>query len=643
MNKIPTILAIALMTITVHAHAKVTLPKVFTDNMVLQRDKAVKVWGWADKGESISIHFNGQSVKVKADKTGHWLATLKPMLFGGPYELKVAGKSNSVTLKNVLIGDVWICSGQSNMEWIIKNTKNAEKEIADANYPNIRFFTVEKAMSYSPKEEVAGGQWQVCSPATLAEFSAVAYFFGRKINADTQVPIGLINSSWGGTNIQTWISWDVMSKDEAYKDITPEAFQKLSAEQNDKQAKYMAALKKDVGVQEKWFDVTYVASDWKQINLPAAWESSAIGNTDGVIWFRKEIQLSQEMISKHATLSLGPIDDADATYINGQLVGEEHEWNKERRYEIPQQLLVAGKNIITVKVTDTQGGGGLYGKPEQLYLDFGGSKISLAGEWKYKTAATTAEFGVKYIGPNEFPSQLFNAMISPLLNFGVKGAIWYQGESNTYQAHRYRTLFPTLIENWRKHWGDAFSFYWVQLANFMEPVQTPSESDWAELREAQNMTLAVPNTGQAVIIDIGEANDIHPRNKQDVGYRLALAALKNSYAKNIVYAGPRYESFKIEGNKIILSFTEKGSGLKSTDKYGYLKGFTIAGKDKKFVWAKASIVGDHVVVYSDEIASPVAVRYAWANNPDDANLYNKENLPASPFRTDDWKGVTEGR
>ncbi|RAV99250.1 sialate O-acetylesterase [Pseudochryseolinea flava] len=642
MKRFSFLLFLTTLTLSVSSFAKVTLPQIFTDNMVLQRDKAVKVWGWADAGENVSVSFNGQTVKVKTDKSGHWIVSLKPMAFGGPFEMKIAGKANNVSLKNVLIGDVWICSGQSNMEWTIKNTNNSAKEVAEANYPNIRFFTVEKAVSYKPKEDVTG-QWLVCSPQTLADFSAVAYFFGRKLNKDLNVPIGLISTSWGGTNIQTWISWDVMSKDEAYKDITPEAFEKMASQQHEKQAQYKAALLNEKGVAEKWFDSNYKASDWKTVELPKAWEQTSIGNTDGIIWFKKDFQATADMIAKNATLSLGPIDDEDVTYVNGKQIGREVEWNKDRRYEVPAGTLVAGTNTITIKVIDNQGGGGLHGKPEQLFVDIDGKTISLAGEWKYKESVTTSQYGVKFIGPNEFPSQLYNAMVAPLISYSIKGAIWYQGEANTYQAYRYRTLLPTLINDWRKHWNDSFAFYWVQLANFMEPSATPVDSDWAELREAQDMTLSVPNTGQAVIIDIGEAFDIHPRNKQDVGYRLALAALKNSYNKNIVYSGPRYQSMKVEGNKIILSFSEKGSGLKTKDKYGYVRGFAIAGADKKFVWAKASIEGDNIVVYSDKVANPVAVRYAWGNNPDDANLYNNEDLPAAPFRTDQWKGVTEGR
>jgi sialate O-acetylesterase len=283
------------------------------------------------------------------------------------------------------------------------------------------------------------------------------------------------------------------------------------------------------------------------------------------------------------------------------------------------------------------------GSADQIYVDAGGQRVSLAGEWMYRSSVNTGEFGMVNVGPNAFPSQLYNTMIAPFISYGIKGVIWYQGESNTWQAYTYRTLFADLIKNWRTKWGYELPFYWVQLANFQAAVETPGESDWAELREAQSLTLALPQTGQAVIIDIGEANDIHPRNKQDVGLRLALAALKTTYGKDIVYSGPVYQNMKVDGNKIVLYFSNVGTGLMTKDKYGYVKGFAIAGADKKFVWAKAYLEGNTVVVYHESISNPVAVRYAWANNPDDASLYNKENLPASPFRTDTWPGVTEGK
>jgi sialate O-acetylesterase len=621
--------------------ATVKLPRIFSDNMVIQRDQEMIVWGWADKGENITVNFNGASAKAKAGSTGKWNVKFKGMPYGGPYQLEVSGK-NKIALSNILIGDVWLGSGQSNMEWIIKNTNDAEREIAESNYPKIRLFTVEKAMSYKPKDDLKGGRWMECNPQTIGDFSAVAYFFGRKLQKELNVPIGLINSSWGGTNIETWISWDVMAKIDGYKNVNLDEFDK-NADDNDKNRElYLAAMNDDKGLREKWYDPKTNNADWKKIALPNEWGVTDIGNNDGIVWFRKEFELPPSSANVDATISLGPIDDVDNTYVNGTLVGSVTEWNKDRTYQLKSGILKPGKNVLVVKVTDNQGGGGIYGKPEQLFLTAGETKIPLAGEWLYKSAALTSEFGIKDVGPNSFPSQLYNAMIAPLIQFKITGVIWYQGEANTNAAFRYRTLFADLIKDWRSKWGSELTFLWVQLANFMEAKDQPEQSEWAELREAQSITLGLPKTGQAVIIDIGQADDIHPRNKQDVGYRLALAALKVRYGKDIVYSGPVYESMAVDGNKIVLRFSDVGKGLTVKDKYGYLRGFAIAGKDEKFVWAKAFVDGDKVVVYSDSVKEPVAVRYGWANNPD-ANLYNAEGLPASPFRTDNWKGLTEGK
>ena len=635
------LIGLLLLCCVIETNAAVTLPKIFTSNMVLQREKEIKVWGWADKGETITVNFNGQSVKTKADKNGNWTLTLKPMTHGGPFQMKISGKKNAIDLANILIGDVYICSGQSNMEWVINNTNNAEKEIAESKYPHIRLFTVTKAMAYQPQKDIEGGQWLECNPQTVGDFSAVAYFFGRKLNKDLNIPIGLINSSWGGTNIQTWISWDIMSKKPGYEKVNYQELEKEMADRKVKLEKFRESLKNDKGMSEKWFDPAMVVEGWKKIQMPKIWESTEIGNADGIIWFKKEFNLPASAEGKKAILNIGPIDDADETWLNGKLIGSTNQYNKDRVYTIEAGLLKQGRNTIIIKVTDTGGGGGLYGAEEQLYLDSDGTKISLAGDWSYKTSAVTTEFGIRDTGPNSFPSQLYNAMIAPIIQYPIKGGIWYQGEANTWEAYNYRTLFADMIKDWRSKWGYEFPFFWVQLANFMKADATPTSSDWAELREAQSMTLNLPQTGQAVIIDIGEADDIHPRNKQDVGLRLALAAEKVAYGKDIVYSGPVLESMKKENGKIILSFTDTGNGLMAKDKYGYLRGFTIAGADQKFVWAKAMIEGKKVIVFSETIADPVAVRYAWGNNPDDANFYNKEGLPASPFRTDNWKGVTE--
>ncbi len=635
LSSVRTLVVFGLVYISGSLHAEVILPKIFSDNMVLQRNQPIQVWGWAKASESVTVTLNGATAKTKADKNGNWKLSLKAMSHGGPYELIVKGK-NTITLRNILIGDVWVGSGQSNMEWTIKDTNHAKEEIANANHPQIRLFTVPKAMSFDVEKDLTGGQWLECNSSTLGDFSAVAYFFGRKLNADLNIPIGLVNSSWGGTNIQTWMSWDVMAGKDEYRKLDIATLREAAKEMPEKQRKFSEAIANEKGKLEKWYDAN-TADGWKKITLPKLWEQTEIGNADGVVWFRKEFTVSAEDIGKSTTLHLGPIDDADETYVNGKQVGGMNGWNIDRHYAIAGNILQPGKNVLVVRVYDGAGGGGIYGAPDKLYLDVNNKRIDLTGEWQYKISVLNTEYGLQSAGPNAYPSQLYNAMIAPIIPMPIKGVIWYQGESNTGEAGKYQKLFPELISNWRTKWNQQFPFFWVQLANFMAPDSLPVSSDWAALRETQSMTLSLPSTGQAVIIDIGEANDIHPRNKQDVGLRLALSALKVAYNQNVVYSGPVYKSMQKVDNKLVLTFDNTGSGLQVKDKYGYLKAFAIAGEDQKFVWAKAYIEDNKVIVYHPAIKNPVAVRYAWGNNPDDANLYNKEGLPASPFRTDGWK------
>jgi sialate O-acetylesterase len=645
--KVKMLLLFCFLVASVNLEAQLRIPRIFSNDMVLQRDKPVTVWGWAGKGSVVTVSFNGQVLKGKSDGEGKWQVVLKPMSFGGPFEMTIKDKSGSQTLRNILIGDVWFCSGQSNMEmpiqgWNKDSIANAGNEIKSANYPQIRLFTVEKSMAYAPAEDVKGGQWQVCSPQTVGAFSATAFFFGRKLNTELNIPVGLINSTWGGTNIQAWTSWEEMSKLDRYKQLKMEDVAALQKKWTKNIGLYNAALNDDPGIREKWHAPETNTTSWKTIAMPVTFEQSEIGNTDGIVWYRKEIDLTETQANATALLSLGAIDDWDETYVNGTLVGKTNLHSEPRRYTIPSGILKPGANTVVVKVRDTGGYGGFTSQGKEIFLRVGKEQIPMAGSWMYKASVTTTQFDVPETGPNAFPSQLYNAMVAPMIKFPVKGAIWYQGESNAGEAFSYRSMFPTMINDWRSKWNDDFPFLWVQLASFMQPVTTPSESQWAELREAQHMTLNMPRTGEAVAIDIGEANDIHPKNKQDVGYRLALSALKTVYNKPVVHAGPVFESMEIKGNVIELTFSNIGTGLIARgDKYGYLKGFAIAGADHKFVWAKATIEGNKVFVTSAKVTQPVAVRYAWADNPDDANLFNEEGLPASPFRTDRWKGITE--
>lgn len=614
------------------AMATVKLPHIFSSHMVLQRNKPVTIWGWADKGEKITIRFNGQQQKVKADRSGNWQVVFPALPAGGPYELQIMGR-NEIKLEDILVGDVFICSGQSNMEWVVKNTNDAAREIKVATHPMIRLFTAPRATSYFPAKDLAGGDWKVCSPATVGDFSAVAYFYGRKLQTDLDIPIGLVSTNWGGTNIQAWTSWDIMGKKANYQQADLNKLQQEKEAADEKWNQYRASLVNEKGLAEKWY-LSDAGGDWKPISVPGFWEKTEIGNADGIVWFRREFDWPADFNGGPATLHLGSIDDNDITWINGQQVGASNTHNTDRHYQVPLSMLRPGKNTLVVRVTDGGGNGGFYGKPDQLLLEATGLKIPLSGTWHYRVSTLNTQYGAKDTGPNTFPSQLFNAMIHPLIQMPVAGVIWYQGESNVGDAYNYRHLFKSMIEDWRQHWKEELPFLWVQIANYLDPEPMPAESNWAELRESQSEALALPKTGQAVIIDIGEAKDIHPRNKQDVGLRLALAAEHVIYGKDLVYSGPRYESMKIDGNRIVLTMSQVGGGLVARDKYGYLRGFAIAGADGRFVWARASISGNQIIVSSPQVERPTAVRYAWANNPDDANLYNAEGLPASPFRTD---------
>ncbi len=504
----------------------VKLPAVIGDNMVLQQGMQVPIWGWAEAGEKVTViaSWGGKKWEAAADADGKWMVKVDTPAAGGPakgevspaggpYEVTIAGK-NTFLLKNVLVGEVWVCSGQSNMEWSLGQATDANEEIRAADLPNIRLFTVAKRVSEEPQKDCQG-RWEQCSPQTAGKFSAVGFFFGRYLHSQMNVPIGLIHTSWGGTPAEAWTSKDWLAKDADFEPIVK---------------RFEDAVKDYPRLKEK---------------------------------YEQEMKKQEEDAAK--------------------LKAESKPVPRRPRIEPPMGP-----------------------------------------------------------GNSNSPAGLYNAMLAPIIPFGIRGAIWYQGEANADRAYQYRKLLPAMISCWRDKWGQGdFAFLIVQLANYMPVSPEPVESEWAELREAQTMTLAVPNTGMAVTIDIGEANDIHPKNKQDVGKRLALWALAKTYGKDVVYSGPSYKAMKVDGNRVILSFDHIGGGLVAGGGES-LKGFSIAGADRKFVWADAKIEGDTVVVTAEEVAAPVAARYGWANNPV-CNFRNKAGLPASPFRTDDWLGMTDGR
>jgi len=627
------------------AFATVTLPALFSDGMVMQRNVKNAVWGWAAAGEQVTVTWINKTYTTKPDHTGKWMLHLDATPAGGPHTLTINGK-NQLQIKDVLIGEVWICSGQSNMEWQMNMLKNKyDAEIAASANPNIRHIKIINTTSLTPQPDVKNRGWKRASPENTPEFSAVAYFFAKELYARLNVPIGLIASNWGGTVAEAWTSLEGLRTFPNYvKKYDQWKSTILSKDPNPKKVyeQYLdQVMSKDIGA-KTWMDPSLITTDWKTMPQPNNWKRTELAAVDGLVWFRKEIIIDKADAGKPLTLHLGFIDDNDITYFNGVQVGASNGYNIDRNYTVKGKLVKPGRNVIAVRVQDTGGPGGMQGGDRSLMAEVNGKKISLAGDWQYKFSVAQKELPpnpyVDLKSPNH-PTLLYNGMIAPLIPYGIKGVIWYQGESNTSKAYEYRRLFPAMITDWRNRWQlGEFPFLFVQLANFMDVSSQPTESAWAELREAQTMTLSLPVTGMACIIDIGEAEDIHPKNKLDVGKRLSYAARKIAYGEDVVHSGPLYFVHTVEGNKIRLDFTNIGTGLAASG--GELKGFAIAGQDRKFVWANARIEGNQVIVWSDAIAEPVAVRYAWANNPEGCNLYNKEGLPASPFRTDNWKGLT---
>jgi sialate O-acetylesterase len=640
--------------------AKIKLPAIFTNNMVLQQQSEVPFWGEATPAKTVKItpSWNNKTVETAADATGKWKANIPTPVYGGPFSIEISD-GKKLTLENVMIGEVWLCSGQSNMEMPLAGwgkIMNYQQEIEAANYPNIRLFTVQRNISNQPLTDMTAksGGWVACSPETVADFSAVAYFFGKNLYEKMKIPIGLINSSWGGTIAEAWTSGHSLKTMPDFQS-TVDAIQNKALNTNEIKEKYnqdsiewqSQVFKADRGFlngKALWSNQDVVDTDWKSMKVPDNWENQSLLNFDGVVWFRKTIDIPTDWQNKKLSLNLDLIDDNDITYFNGVEVGHTDGWNLARIYTIPASLAKAGKAVISVRVFDTGGGGGIYGNPLLMKLSLSPEKsIPLAGTWQYKIGFNLTEIPaapVTWNNPNQ-PTVLYNAMINPIIPYKIKGVIWYQGESNSDKAYQYRELFPLLIRDWRKQWKSDFPFYFVQLANYTPQLPQPSEAAWAELREAQLQTLHLENTGMAVIIDIGDAKDIHPKNKQEVGHRLSLIARANTYNENIAFSGPIYESYRMQGNSICITFKHTENGLK-TPNDGPLKGFAIAGLDHVFHWADAVIQGNEVVVSCKEVENPVAVRYAWAANPV-CNLYNGASLPASPFRTDDWQGITFGK
>ncbi len=635
------LLAYTLCFQAVTGSGKIKLPKLLSDGAILQRAVDLKLWGWASPAERVDLHFNGTTFSTRTDEQGRWQITLPAQEAGGPHVMVFKGE-NEIKLRNILFGEVWLCSGQSNMELTMHRVRDKYPDIiSTADNPHIRQFLVPDQYDFiEPHEDLEAGQWMEVSPETIEGFSAVAYFFARELYARYQIPVGLINAALGGSPVEAWMSEDALkefpyaySEHQRFKD--KKLIQEIEAKDSVRQQSWYEKLHRtDRGLSKgaEWYRQDFDDSDWLEMKVPGFWADQGLGQIDGAVWFRKKVVLPGKMAGKEAKLWLGRIVDQDSVYVNGQFVGTTGYQYPPRKYVIPAGLLRAGENSIAVRVINEQGKGGFV--PDKPYfIAVQNDTIGLQGNWKIRLGTTLPPLAsATFIRWKA--GGLYNKMIAPLLPYRIKGVLWYQGESNADEPESYFRTFPALIKNWREKWqqGD-FPFLYVQLANFMEESDQPVESNWAELRQAQLSALSLPNTGMAVTIDLGEWNDIHPLNKEDVGKRLALLARRLAYgepeAKTPVSPIPGHHHFGRK--KVTINFLNAPEGLIAKNGQP-LQYFEISSNGKDYHKAKAVIRNKKVIVWNEQIRKPVAIRYAWADNPSRANLYSSDGLPASPFQ-----------
>lgn len=603
-----------------HVVAKIRLPALISDRMVLQREVDLKLWGWADLGEKVTIRFQGKVYHTQPDTAGKWSVSLAPQQAGGPFIMEI----NELTIRDILIGDVWLASGQSNMETPILRLVERYPEINVSNNHMIRYYKVPTQEAVDEKEEIASGaQWYSATASDVINWTALAYFYAEEAYRQTGVPVGMLVVSKGGSSIQSWVNQAHLKE-----------FPALTVNKDALAVLENAAV--DQGA-NKWYPADWDDRDWKTVTVPSRWNETGL-DVKGTVWYRKDFNLPPDMEGKHAKLYLGTMVDRDSVFVNGIFVGATSYFYPPRKYDIPAGILNSGKNNITIRLTaDSHDGGFISDKPYRMSNDE--INVDLTGDWKYKVGQDLKllEQAKKQL-PNlaSMGSRLYNGMIYPLRDYQVKGVIWYQGESNAGDPN-YGKYLKALVSNWRTTFQKVeLPFLLVQLPNYApKSLKAPVESGWARVREAQLQTaLEVPKTALTVTYDLGEWNDIHPLNKKDLAYRLFLQARRLVYGEQLVSEGPLYKNMKIDGNKIVLFFHPSAGGLKSREHR--LKHFAIAGEDKAYVWADAVIQGNTVIVSSTEVPNPVAVRYAWSDNPEEANLQNKAGLLASPFRTDNW-------
>jgi len=626
------------------------LSPMFGDNMVFQRGKPNAIWGWSKPGQAVTVEIAGQVAKTVTGADGRWQVQIKPPAPGGPYTVKIDGPQH-VELYEVLVGDVWLCGGQSNMELGLGRTRNGADEIKSANHPEIRLYLVSHRAAYSPAA-VPEGTWKICSPQTIAGngwdgYSAVAYFFGRRLQEDLHVPIGLVEDCVGGTPAEAWTSPEALRPLKDF-DAPLAELERLKAKVGPEYGNYIMPWYEeyDIGLKSNtWAEVELDDSSWKTVSIPGGFAELGVADVPAVCWFRKEINLPDPLPAGKVTIHLGVIERMDTTYVNGHWVGASAWVENPRVYAVPAGDLHPGTNLVTIRVFKTKSPGGFLSKPDDLRLELGDGKvIPLAGEWK---GALRVDARPPHPMPFSFenwpvmPSVLYQGMLEPVAPLAITGAIWYQGEANADRPYQYRTLLPAMIDDWRKLFGQGdFPFYIVSLPAFMHHQEQPGSPGWADIREAQALAARnVKNSGLAVTIDTGDPDNIHPIDKKIVGERLALCALAQHYGEKIPCQGPTFKSVEHLSGALKIHFVHIDGGLVAKD--GKPGEFSIAGKDRKWYWADARIEGDTVVVSSPQVPDPEAVRYAWQSYPT-ATLFNGAGLPAVPCRTDNWSDKNSG-
>lgn len=628
------ILTLFLLALSSMVSAKVTLPKFFSDRMVLQRDAVITIYGWADSNKSITVNFNNQTQSAKVNANGEWSIDFAALPAGGPYEMSIT-QDATIHLKDIYMGDVWFCSGQSNMGWKLEDARNGKEELAKADYEKIKLLQVSRTMAGTPQKDIEKGEWKTCSPQSAEGFSAVAYFFGRELFLKYNVPIGLINSSWGGTNIEAWMSEDLMGKHATAKKVIAEMksmnFSDVM-ENYKKESKAWEAKAEtlDLGMKEKWYSTDVNTASWKDITLPTYWSKAKVTPNDGIIWVTRTFDLTAADLNS-ATLSVGRVDNEDITYINGKKVGESPVKDLDRLYTIPKGILLAGKNRITIRIKNTGDIGGFRGDASSLYLETPNRKLSLAGTWTYKAGTPDIEEVPVRQHPTKYPTSLYNGMVTPFFGIKIKGIIWYQGEANSKNATEYADLFQNMITDWRKNWKVDYPFIFAQLPNY-----GGQNNRWITLRESQAKALGLKNTAMTVLIDVGDDDNIHPIYKQIVGKRMATIADQLAYNGKTPLTAPTYDHHNTNGNFVTIHFSN-GTFAPETPKNN-ISGFQVAGSDKKFYPAEAVLGTDlkTIKVSSKEVKKPMTVRYLWEDAPGKVMLYNTDGLVTPPFRTDNW-------